>query len=78
VLRFSRALELRIKLQEEFQVELQAQGGDPLEPLLRTACFILPRGQSSCRGFGRVFGRAFAELRMEVRAELLYAFAELW
>ena len=32
MLRVSRALELRIKLQVEFQVDLWAQGGDPLGP----------------------------------------------
>ena len=63
---------------------LSSRGRPPWTSLAYCVLYLLRR-QSSCRGFARAFarafsrafGRAFAELRMEVHAELLYAFAEL-
>ena len=63
---------------------LSSRRRPPWTSLAHCVLYLL-RGQSSCRGFARAFarafsrafGRAFAELRMEVHAELLYAFAEL-
>ena len=62
-----------LSFKQDFEQSFELKGETPLDPPAHCVLY-LPRGQSSCRGFGRAFGRAFAELYMEVRVELLQSF----
>ena len=62
-----------LSFKQSFEQIFKLKGETPLDPPAYCVLY-LPRRQSSCRGFGRVFSRAFIELYMEVCVELLQSF----